>query len=117
MNAETLKSLLIRDKLFLKELYEGNFLFNRKTLQTAEDLKIKTLLFYFHFLCRGLIPFHKSNFEKIPAYLIKLMRKTVESKQSFQKTLNESRLNKINFLSRYCKVFSFILYPLFNEYE
>lgn len=52
-----LKNLMIRDKLFLKELYEGNDLEKkRKTLNFASDQKVhafkKSLFLLFSFLTR-----------------------------------------------------------------
>ena len=49
-----MKSYLIRDKGFLKELYEGNNpLKNKKVLQSAEDSELNTLIKFLHFLSNG----------------------------------------------------------------
>ena len=65
MNQDQMKSLLLRDKGFLKLLYEGNNpLKNKKVLQTAEDSELNTLIKFLHFLSNGEITVKKNNFKK-----------------------------------------------------
>ena len=42
MNREQLKSYLLRDKGFLKQLHQGNPLEGKKLLQNAEDSELNT---------------------------------------------------------------------------
>lgn len=55
MNKDNLKLCLLRDKTFLKSLYEGpDSLKNVKILISAEDTQLNTLLKYLHFLANGI---------------------------------------------------------------
>ena len=63
MNKEQLKSYLIRDKGFLKQLYEGpNPLKNKKVLTCADDSELNTLIKYLHYLSNGEIKMKKECF-------------------------------------------------------
>lgn len=55
---ENVKSCLIRDKAFLKSLYEGNLLENRKILSVANDTELDTVLKYLHFLSNGQVSYY-----------------------------------------------------------
>ena len=51
MNKETLRNYLIRDKSFLRELYEGEGrLKNNRILTFASDSKLNTLIRLLHFI-------------------------------------------------------------------
>ena len=82
MNKETLKNYLIRDKGFLRELYEGdNKLKNNKTLNAASDVKLNTLVRFLHFLSNGEIKIKKENFEILQNNKkINFLKKNVEKK-------------------------------------
>ena len=60
---EQLKNLMVRDKLFLKELYEGNDIEQKKQiLNFASDSKLNTLIKFLHFLTNGDIKIKKRKF-------------------------------------------------------
>ncbi len=64
MDKETLKNYLIRDKVFLRQLYEGQDKFkNNKILNFASDSKLNTLIKFLHFLCNGEIKIKRENFD------------------------------------------------------
>ena len=64
MNKESVKQCLIRDKGFLRELYESNNSNKTKSLlNSASDIKLTTLIKFLHFLANGEIPIKKENFE------------------------------------------------------
>jgi hypothetical protein len=68
MNKETVKSYLIRDKAFLRELYEGNDrVKNNRILNVTSDTKLNTLIRFLHFLSNGEIKIKKENFEILQA--------------------------------------------------
>jgi hypothetical protein len=117
LNKEVLKSCLIRDKGFLKELYqEPDPARNRKTLQTADDSQLNTLIKYLHFLSNGEIPMKKINFQAIKESKKQvLITKKVEKKTRVNDLLKSSRMIKLKFLTQLIKIFSFLLYPLFNR--
>lgn len=83
MKHETLKSLLLRDKSFLKDLYEGpNPLKNNRILNNASDLQLNTLILYLHFLAIGEIKISKSNFDELlKLKKLALLKNKVEKKK------------------------------------
>ncbi len=117
LSKEVLKSCLIRDKGFLKELYqEPEVAKIRKTLQTADDTELNTLIKYLHFLSNGEIPVKKNNFEAIrDSKKQTLITKKVEKKSRLQDLLKSSRIIKLKFLLQLVKIYSNLLYPLFNR--
>lgn len=82
MNEETLKRYLIRDKPFLRELYEGTSkLKNNQVLYFASDSKLNTLIRFLHFLVNGVIKIKRENFEVIQKYRkLLLLKRNVEKK-------------------------------------
>jgi hypothetical protein len=117
MNKEQMKSYLVRDKGFLKELYEGfNPQKNKKVLNSADDSELNTLIKYLHFLSNGEIKMKKESFKQIEeSHKLKILRKTVEKKTKVLNLLKNSRINKLKFLFQLVKIYPALLYPLFNE--
>lgn len=69
MNKEIVKQCLVRDKGFLRELYESTNVPNTKRiLNFASDSNLSTLLKFLHFLATGEIRIKRENFEKIQAH-------------------------------------------------
>lgn len=112
-----MKSYLIRDKGFLKQLYEGNNpLKNKKVLQTAEDSELNTLIKFLHFLSNGAIKMKKQNFQKIQeAKKLNLLTQRVEKKSKLSLLLKSARKEKLKFLNKLVNVYSILLDILFNE--
>ena len=112
-----MKSYLIRDKGFLKQLYEGNNpLKNKKVLQTAEDSELNTLIKFLHFLSNGAIKMKLQNFQKIrEAKKLNLLTQQVEKKSKLSQLLKSARKEKLKFLNKLVNVYSFLLDILFNE--
>ena len=117
MNQDQMKSLLLRDKGFLKLLYEGNNpLKNKKVLQTAEDSELNTLIKYLHFLSNGEIKMKKENFQRIQdGHKLKLLTKKVETKSAVYRLVKSPRKDKIKFLNQLLNLYSPLLDGLFNE--
>jgi hypothetical protein len=117
MNKELMKSQLIRDKEFLKSLYEGsNPLKNRRVLNSANDLQLDTVLKYLHFVSNGHIKKKKENFENISKEKkLKTIKENVETKKKISTLLKSDRSAKLKFLNKLCKVYSSLFYILFNE--
>ena len=116
MNQDQMKSLLLRDKGFLKLLYEGNNpLKNKKVLQTAEDSELNTLIKFLHFLSNGEITFKKNNFKKIQeSHKLQLIQNKVEKKSKLFKLLKSPRKEKLKFLNQLQNIYNFVLDCLFN---
>ncbi len=117
MNKETMKSYLIRDKGFLKELYEGNDrVKNNKTLNSASDVKLNTLIRFLHFLSNGEIKIKKENFEILQSHKkVGVLKRNVEKKAAVSRLLKSERVSKLKFLKQLSPVYSALLYCLFNE--
>ena len=117
MNKETLRNYLLRDKAFLRELYEGQSkVSNNRILTFANDTKLDTLIKFLHFLANGEIPMKKSNFEVIQSHKkLAYIKRQVEKKSAVIKLLKAEREVKIKFLKQLSNVFSALLYCLFNE--
>ena len=116
-NCEGMKSLLIRDKGFLRELFEGpNPLKNNRVLKGASDSQLNTLIKFLHFLSNGEITMKKENFEIIEnAQKLKLIKSKVEKKKNMNVLLKSERKEKLKFLNRLCNLYSALLSTLFNE--
>jgi len=116
MSNEQFKSQLIRDKLFLKELYESNSASKSKNiLYFATDVQIATLIKYIHLVSNGEIKIKKLNFEALRNHHLGLIKKNFEKKSKFQALIRLSRKEKIKILSKLIPVFNHLLSPLFNE--
>ena len=117
LSKDILKSYLVRDKGFLKELYEvPDFNKRKKKLQSADDTELNTLIKLLHFLANGEIPMKKDNFQAIKdSKKLTLITKKVERKSSVVNLIKSSRVLKLKFLFQLIKIYSFLLYPLFNE--
>ena len=116
MQKEVLKSQMIRDKQFLKELYEGsNSEHKKKIINFANDMKLNTLIKFLHFLANGEITIKKDNFEQIPNKTLKFIKKFVEKKAAVQRLLKSDRIKKLQFLRTLANFYQFMLYCLFNE--
>ena len=69
MNRENVKSCLVRDKAFLRELYESNNSQKiKRLLISASDLKLNTVIKFLHFLSNGEIKIKKQNFDALVTY-------------------------------------------------
>lgn len=117
MNREIMKSLLIRDKTFLRQLFEGpNPLKNLRILRGANDTQLDTLIKFLHFLTNGEIKIKKSNFEVIEKEKkLKLIKAKVEKKKNLKNILKSDRSEKLRFLNKLSNVYGALLYTLFNE--
>jgi hypothetical protein len=117
MDQESMKNLLIRDKGFLKQLYEGPSPFkNKRILSAAEDSQLNTLIKYLHFLTCGRIHMKKEHFDIVERHKKrKVLSAKVETEHSTNILISASRIEKLNFLNKLLPVYSSLLYGLFNE--
>ena len=116
MNREQLKSYLLRDKGFLKQLHQGNPLEGKKLLQNAEDSELNTLIKFLHFLSNGEIKMKKENSEKVKeSNKLKLLTKEVEKKSKVSNILKSPRKDKLKFLNKLLNIYPNLLDCLFTE--
>jgi bisphosphoglycerate-dependent phosphoglycerate mutase len=113
---EHMKNLLLRDKAFLKSLYEGpNPLKNKRVLISANDSQLNTLLKYLNSVCNGQIKIKKENFELISNAKKISSLKAIDSKKKLSEMLKSDRVLKLTFLKKFSNVYGPLLYILFNE--
>ena len=99
MNPETLKPQLVRDKVFLEELYSSQSVPNSKRLLNfASDSKLNTIIKFLHFVANGQIKVKREHFNEIPKRLVTLLRKEFERKTSMRSLINNERLSKLKIL-------------------
>ena len=117
MNKETLRSYLVRDKGFLKSLYEGESkMKNNRILTVACDTKLNTLIRLLHYISNGEIKIKRENFETIRDHRkLNVLKRHVEKKSNLQRLLKSERVAKLKFLKNFSAIYSSILYCLFNE--
>jgi hypothetical protein len=111
------KTLLVRDKIFLRSLFTSDNLVKlRRLLNIADDVEIDTLLDYLYFVANGFIKIKRQNFEVLEKEgKITYLRNKIESKSKFLKLLTLPRKNKLQFLNKLCGVMKYLLYGMFNE--
>lgn len=116
MKHQTVRNYFLRDKTFLKELFENpNPLKNNRTLINATDSQLNTLLFYLHYLSIGDIKITKPNFEElVKLKKITLIKSKIEKKKLLSKLLNGPRSEKLVFLKKLSAVMHNLLHSLFH---
>jgi len=115
MDKDRFKQLLVRDKVWLEELYSSPSSPNTKRLlTTASDKKLDTLIKFLHLLSNGEIKMHKKNFDSLGTKNVKLLHKTFQPKASIKRLISGERQDKLKKLNKVANVLSFLLYTLFN---
>ena len=116
MNSESFKPYLIRDKVFLQELYESQSIPNSKRLILfASDQKLDTLIKLLHFISNGQIKMKKEHFDIFSKAHVKLLKKNFENKKSLKELSKRERKIKVTILQKISSILPHLLYPLFNE--
>ena len=117
MSKEVFKTLLIRDKGFLKSLYEGEDKSKRfRILKSVSDTKLNTLIRFLHFLSNGEIKIKKVNFDIIQENRkLNFIKRHVEKNSALKTLLESEREEKIKFLKQLIGIYPALLYCLFNE--
>jgi len=99
MNQVRFKALLIRDKEFLKSLFDSESAAKSKNiLSFASDSKLNTLIIFLHYVSNGHIKMKKEHFDALEQKHSKLIRRETESKAALKRLLNSERKNKLNVL-------------------
>ena len=116
MNSESFKPYLVRDKVFLNELYQSSSVPNSKRLLLfASDQKLDTLIKFLHFVSNGEIKLKKEHFDVFSKRQVALMKKKFEKKNLVKQFLKEERKVKITVLQKLAPILPQLLYALFNE--
>ena len=117
MNRLTFKNYLIRDKGFLRDLFEGQSkIRNNQILNVACDTKLNTLIKLLHFIANGEIKIKREHFEDIREHRkLNILKRNVEKKSALNRLLQSERIDKLKFLKQFSAIYSSILYTLFHE--
>ena len=116
MNSESFKPYLVRDKVFLNELYSSQSVPNTKRmLLFASDQKLDTLIRVLHFISNGEIKLKKAHFDVFSKSQVSLLKKKFEKRKVLRDFLKEERKVKLSVLQRLAVIMPQLLYPLFNE--
>lgn len=117
MDKDSVKGQLVRDKEFLRELYQTVDVHKSKQILIfASDSQINTLIKFLHFLSNGDIKISKDNFNEIVKNRkLTILKKSVEKKAAVNRILKASRKVKLDFLKKLSTVYPHLLYCLFNQ--
>jgi len=116
MDTTRFKALLVRDKLWLENLYSSTSLTQRKQLLVnASDKKLDTLIKFLHLLTTGEIKMHKKNFQALKKHNINFLKRVFEKKATYKRLLASEREDKLKSLKKILSILPFLLYTLFND--
>jgi len=118
MNKEIVRAQFIRDKVFLRNLYEsnGNLARVKQILTFASDTELNTLIKFLHFLSSGDIRIKRDNFQILIQHnKLQVLKKAVEKKKAIKDMLASNRQNKLLFLKKLALVYPNLLFCLFHE--
>lgn len=112
---ETLKAYFVRDKLFLRSLFEGpNPLKNRRLILAASEGEIDTLIKFLHYLANGKIKITARDFNNLKkSRKLGYLRNTFESNESLSSLLMTDNVSKTSALLKLASSFPYLLSPLF----
>lgn len=116
MNAPLMKSLLLRDKEFLRELYKCESASHSKTiLNFASDSQLNTLIKFLYMVSNGHIKIKKENFSKLSTGHLKHFKKHLGSKAALQRLLSSERRTRLQYLYKFNGSYHDLLFTLFNQ--
>ena len=115
MNKPQMKALLLRDKEFLKSLYEADAVNAKRILMISSDSKLITLIRFLHMVSNGQIRIKKEHFDSLANKHLKIFRKDFEPKAAAKRLLSGERAIKIQILGKFVNLFHELLFTLFNE--
>jgi len=115
LDKETFKAQLVRDKAFLKGLFEGpNPLKNRRLLLGASEPELNTLIELLCYVTNGKLRLTHASFKNIKAKKkFKYLVANFEGPNAVESLLNETFENKVEVLMKLSIVFPDLLSPLF----
>jgi len=116
MNPDQMKTLLIRDREFLKSLYESSTPKARNLLNFASDAKLNTLIKFLFMVSNGHIKIKREHFDSLSNHHhVKLFKKHLDTKAGLQRLLSAERKAKLQYLYKFSACFNELLFTLFNK--
>jgi hypothetical protein len=112
---EQLKSRLVRDKAFLRALYEGpNPLKNRRLIFAAADTQLDTLIKFIFYVCNGKISIDATDFQAIKKKRkLSFLKKNFEDERKVMEILYKEIEFKKDLLLKLSPVYPNLLSTLF----
>jgi len=109
------KEKLLRDRRFLRELYESSSLGRKRILAGARDIHLQTLIEILHLIYQHVIPLSQEQGQAlVRSRKSPLMKKYFRKNSTFLKLHNSSRVEQLQVLSQFVSVYEFLLAPLFE---
>jgi len=116
MNQDRFRQLLLRDKEWLRDLYQSDSTSKvKRYLNFASDSKLDTLIKFIHLLSNGVIKMTKENFSAIGKSYLRFIKRNFEAKKAVTLLINSERTVKLSKLNKLAAVLKFLLYTLFNR--
>lgn len=112
---QILKSLLIRDKAFIRSLYDGpNPLKNRRLLNGASESQLNTLIKFIYYVCNGQISIDALDFQSIKKKRkLSFLKKNFENKTQVVELLYKELQFKKQLLLQLSTIYPNLLATLF----
>ena len=112
---ETLKSQLIRDKAFLRDLYDGpNPLKNRRLIFAATDGQLNSLITFIYYVCNGKITINALDFKSIKKKKkLTFLKKNFENENQVEELLYKEIQLKKELLVKLSTIYPNLLATLF----
>jgi len=116
---ETFKAYLVRDRVFLRQLYEGpNPLKNTRIIFTASETEINTLIKFIHYVCNGKITLAAKDFAAIKnKRKLSFIVKNFEKREALENLLHKDIQYKKSLLIQLSVVYPYLLSTLFVMHQ
>lgn len=113
MDLPYLRHVLLEHKLFLHKLFKQTNVI--KSLNHASDSQLDTLLKLLHLISQGQIPLNSKHQDILVRSKREKKLSQFESRDFLRKKLKSDRAEKLKVLKQFAKLFSILLYHLFNS--
>lgn len=114
-DAVHIRSLLLRDKRFLLDLFVNNIYQNRKLILGASQSHLNTVLKILHLIANNQIRIDEEDFEALKkSKKANVLKTKIKSKEDFLYFLTSAE-PKRRFLLQFIAVFKILLKPIFEE--
>lgn len=111
-----LREGMIKEKLFLKNLYLGNPLSNKTTLSFSTEFQLNVLIRILYNIVVGNIPLKKIHYERlIKSKKRRVLHERLSKFVRLKELIKSDREVKIKFLNNFLSLFSSLLFLVFNE--
>lgn len=115
MNKENLRALMLKHRVFLKQLYSIGTIKSKKSLLLKSNVEqVDTLLNVLFYITQGDIPIQRSNFNLLSKHrVLPVLHNAFITVNKLTKLINSSLKEKTVFLLKFMKFYKVLLQPLF----